>query len=108
MPRDTHRYLIESTSQCLHVKTMLAANTYSITIYSRRIYPGILITMINQDQLSNSKCRKGTISTRLNSPGLKDTSVHISTMINSLVLKDKQSNEIATQAISQPGLTPWF
>ena len=25
VPRDTHRYLIESSSQCLHVKTMLAS-----------------------------------------------------------------------------------
>ena len=25
VPRDTHRYLIESISQCLHVKTMLAS-----------------------------------------------------------------------------------
>ena len=70
---------------------MNVANTYSITIYSSSIYPGQLATKINQDQLLDSKCNKGTNSTRLNSPGLRDT----------------QSNEIATQGISQPGLTPW-
>ena len=29
VPRDTHRYLIESFSQCLHVKTMLASKCVS-------------------------------------------------------------------------------
>ena len=29
VPRDTHRYLIESISQCLHVKTMLASRCLS-------------------------------------------------------------------------------
>ena len=29
VPRDTHRYLIESSSQCLHVKTMLASRFVS-------------------------------------------------------------------------------
>ena len=29
VPRDTHRYLIESISQCLHVKTMLASRCVS-------------------------------------------------------------------------------
>ena len=40
--------------------------------------------------------------------GSKGHTVQVSTRINSLVLKDIQSNEIATQAIYQPGLTPWF
>ena len=30
VPRDTHRYLIESISQCLHVKTMLASRCVSL------------------------------------------------------------------------------
>ena len=29
VPRDTHRHLIESISQCLHVKTMLASRCVS-------------------------------------------------------------------------------
>jgi len=29
VPRDTHRYLIESISQCLHVKTMLTSRCVS-------------------------------------------------------------------------------
>ena len=29
VPRDTHRYLIESISHCLHVKTMLASRCVS-------------------------------------------------------------------------------
>jgi len=29
VPRDAHRYLIESISQCLHVKTMLASRCVS-------------------------------------------------------------------------------
>ena len=29
VPRDTHRYLIESISQCLHVKTLLASKCVS-------------------------------------------------------------------------------
>ena len=29
VPRDTHRYLIESISQCLHVKAMLASRSVS-------------------------------------------------------------------------------
>ena len=29
VPRDTHKYLIESISQCLHVKTMLASRCVS-------------------------------------------------------------------------------
>ena len=33
VPRDTHRYLIESISQCLHVKTMLA----SVCLSMRRL-----------------------------------------------------------------------
>jgi len=49
------------------------ANTYSIPLYSRRIYPGLLATKINQDQHFDSKCQQGNILTRLNSPVLKDT-----------------------------------
>jgi len=56
---------------------------YSITIYSRRNYPGLLVTKINQDQHFDSKCQQGNISTSLNSPVLKNT-----------------------QSKSQPGLTP--
>ena len=29
VPRDTHRYLIENISQCLHVKTMLGSRCVS-------------------------------------------------------------------------------
>jgi len=48
----------------------------------------------------------GNISTRLNSPVPKDTQFQISTRLNSLDIKATQAIEIATQAISQLGLTP--
>ena len=82
---------------CISSQRRPVANTYSITIYSRRIYPGLLVTPILNATQSN-------ISTRLNSLVLKATQElkllhgNLSTRLNSPVLKDTQSK-------SQPDLT---
>ena len=86
-------FSLESTQICflflestqigfLFLESTCVANTYSITIYLRRIYPGLTRT-----NFSNSKGHSGNILTRINSQALNDSQVKFS-----LVLKNTQSN----------------
>ena len=59
VPRDTHRYLIESISQCLHVKTMLASrcvSLYATIEASSKLCIRFLSNLCKNDL--NSSCQK--------------------------------------------------
>ena len=122
-------YKIGSTLKC-RISWVLVYNfinsliilSVSIHVYSRTITANIYsITVSLEMYLSRSNryqeqpgltlrfwMPQRKFWTRLNSPVPKKTQSQMSNRLNSLVIKPTQAIEIATQAISQPGLTPRF